>query len=43
MSIIAAVFVTGFICFVLVLWRQYAAIPIFAASGALIAYLRLPA
>jgi predicted RNA-binding Zn-ribbon protein involved in translation (DUF1610 family) len=41
MSIIAAVFVTGFICFVLVLWRQYAAIPIAAASGALIAYLNV--
>jgi hypothetical protein len=41
MSIILGVFVTGFICFILMLWKQYSGIPIFVAFGALIVYLNV--
>ena len=41
MAIIVAVFVTGFMSFVLVSWRQYSSIPIFVAFGALITYLNI--
>jgi predicted RNA-binding Zn-ribbon protein involved in translation (DUF1610 family) len=40
-ALLGGVFVTGFICFVLILWKQYAAIPIFLAAGALIGFLNL--
>ena len=40
-TVLSSVFVTSFICFVLVLWKQYAAIPIFIAAGALIVFLNL--
>jgi predicted RNA-binding Zn-ribbon protein involved in translation (DUF1610 family) len=39
-TVLGSVFVTGFI-FVLILWKQYAAIPIFIAVGALIGFLNL--
>ena len=40
-SIIGDVFVVGFMCFFLVLWRQYIAVPIFIAFGVFIAYLNI--
>ena len=41
MSIIGAVFVGGFMCFALALWKQYFAIPIVAGVVTLIAYLNV--
>ena len=41
MSIIGAVFVGGFLCFTLALWKQYFAIPICAGFITLIAYLNV--
>jgi hypothetical protein len=39
--IVIGMFVTGFICFTLVLWKQYFGIPIFLAAGVAITILNL--
>ena len=40
-TVATAVFVTGFICFVLILWKQYFGIPIFLGVGIMITLLNL--
>jgi glucan phosphoethanolaminetransferase (alkaline phosphatase superfamily) len=41
LCIIMGIFVTGFICAILVIWKQYLGIPLFAAFGIGIAYLNI--
>lgn len=41
LSVIMGIFVVGFACFVMILWKQYAGIPIAIAAGIGIGYLTL--
>ena len=40
-AIVAGVFVTGFICWFLILWKDYVGIPIFMGAGILITVLNV--
>jgi DNA-directed RNA polymerase subunit RPC12/RpoP len=40
-ALTAGVFVTGFICFFIILWKQYVVLPVFIAVGVLITFLNV--